>query len=124
MGEPLATNHERIWLQPLCCVDERCWCDQPQDCGDAGCELPAIEYVRADIAAAEIEKLRAENQALKHGGDAENERLREALKTLDHEARWMAGQLNGYGQTTLKKTREVLAQSAAALNSQNDGGGA
>ena len=45
----LATNHERIWLQPLCCVDERCWCQDPQPCED--CDLPAIEYVRADLAA-------------------------------------------------------------------------
>ena len=54
----LATNHERIWLSPLCEVDERCWCEDPQHCDECG--LAAVEYVRADIAKAEIERLRAE----------------------------------------------------------------
>ena len=46
----LAENHERIWLQPLCEVDERCWCQDPQPCDECGME--AIEYIRLDVAIA------------------------------------------------------------------------
>lgn len=59
MADNFATNHERIWLQPLCCVDERCWCEHPQDCGDDGCDLPAIEYIRADLVPGHAEMVTA-----------------------------------------------------------------
>lgn len=54
----LAENHKRIWLAPLCEVDERTWCQDDQGSCEE-CELEWIEYVRADLAKAEIEKLRA-----------------------------------------------------------------
>jgi hypothetical protein len=53
--EPLAGNHKAIWLEPLCCVDERSWCKDPQPCDDCG--LPAIKYIRADLAAFDPKKL-------------------------------------------------------------------
>lgn len=44
--EPLAEDHQIIWLQPLCCVDERAWCqNDPGPCEDCG--MPSIKYVRA-----------------------------------------------------------------------------
>ena len=41
----------RIWLEPACVpYGERCWAEHnPGDCGEEGCEMPAIEYVRADL---------------------------------------------------------------------------
>lgn len=63
-------NHERIWLGPLCHDAERCWCQDPQPCNECG--LPAIEYIRADIATSEWERLKLENA-----------RLRKALKRLE-----------------------------------------
>jgi len=82
---PLAENHKRIWLQPVCQVDERCWCEDPQPCDDCG--LPAVEYIRADIVEAENARLRAAMQEAcdllaerKHGSPARspghNARLR------------------------------------------------
>lgn len=56
-ADPLAENHKQIWLEPICCVDERCWSEDPQPCDD--CDLPPVKYIRADIAEAEIERLRA-----------------------------------------------------------------
>lgn len=55
----LAENHERIWLEPLCAVEERSWCEDPQACDE--CELSPVEYVRADLVAA----LQAERDRLK-----------------------------------------------------------
>lgn len=63
--EPLATNHEHIWLQPLCCIDERCWCEHPQPCDEPGCELPAVKYVRVDLVAGHKELLEATKLSLK-----------------------------------------------------------
>jgi len=43
---PLATDHKTIWLQPICCVDERAWCENdPGPCEECG--LPSIKYTRA-----------------------------------------------------------------------------
>ena len=41
----------RIWLEPACVPGgERCWSeDHPGDCCEDGCEMPAIEYIRADL---------------------------------------------------------------------------
>lgn len=64
MADKLATNHERIWLQPLCCIDERCWCEHPQDCGDDGCDLPPIEYIRADMVGQALDNARQMNRDL------------------------------------------------------------
>lgn len=46
----LAPNHERIWLQPRCCTEDRCWSAEPQPCDD--CDEPPVEYIRADLVAA------------------------------------------------------------------------
>lgn len=45
--ENLAENHKRIWLGPLCQVEERYWCEDPQVCDDCG--LEPIQYIRADL---------------------------------------------------------------------------
>lgn len=48
MADPLAEDHKSIWLQPLCCVDERAWCStDPGPCEDCG--MPSIKYERADV---------------------------------------------------------------------------
>lgn len=64
-------DHERIWLEPACAEDERCWCSDPlDDCAEEGCGLPATEYVRADILAArdariaEFERILADPNAV------------------------------------------------------------
>ena len=71
---PAMVDHERIWLEPGCdgnsfAGEGRTWCqDNVYDpCPDCGAE--ATEYVRADLSAAELTRLRAEV-----------ERLRSALK--------------------------------------------
>lgn len=81
-----AKNHERIWLQPLCCVDERCWCEHPQDCDDPGCDLPAIEYVRADLVAGHADMLAALKECanyiispLRMTGDVDEAKRRAAI---------------------------------------------
>ena len=51
---------ERIWLSPNCDVDERAWASAnqwPDGCED--CPKKAVEYVRADLAAAQVELLKA-----------------------------------------------------------------
>lgn len=45
-----AKNYDRIWLQPLCNVDQRCWSEMPQDCDECGSK--SVEYVRLDVAIA------------------------------------------------------------------------
>ena len=40
--------------------------------------------------------------------------LREALVCLLAEASWLQGQLNGYGQTTMKKTKAIFDQAESA----------
>lgn len=55
--DELAENHKRIWLAPRCQVDERSWCEDSQPCDECG--LDAIEYIRADLAKSEIERLLA-----------------------------------------------------------------
>lgn len=41
----LDADHETVWLQPRCCVDERAWCaTDPGSCDDCG--LPSIKYIR------------------------------------------------------------------------------
>lgn len=60
------SDHERIWLQPNCCTspyDGRQWCeDNVFECDDGN---PAVEYIRADLAAERIAELEA---ALKERG--------------------------------------------------------
>lgn len=45
---------DRIWLEPGCAEHaDRCWCEhRPPDCPEEGCGEKAVEYVRADLAAA------------------------------------------------------------------------
>ncbi len=50
---------KRIWLQPRCEMENRCWCqDHPGDCEDDGCGMKAVEYVRLDVAIAGGYKVR------------------------------------------------------------------
>ena len=48
-------DHERIYLQPVCCADGdgRQWCehDEPEECEEG---TPWTEYVRADLVAAPV----------------------------------------------------------------------
>lgn len=57
-------EHERIWLEPIChdgSGEGRLWCqDRLDDCQEIGCEAKAVEFIRADIAAAEITRLTEE----------------------------------------------------------------
>lgn len=55
----------RIWLEPACVpYGERCWAEHnPGDCGEEGCEMPAIEYVRADLVPQPQEPTDAEVEA-------------------------------------------------------------
>lgn len=60
------SEHERIWLEPICCEqipEGRCWCQHRlDDCDEPDCGEKAVEFVRADIVAAkdaEIARLRA-----------------------------------------------------------------
>lgn len=52
---------EIIWLTPNCSaleIEGRAWCEEhPGDCHDDGCGLKAIKYIRADLAANEIESI-------------------------------------------------------------------
>lgn len=52
----LATpDPERIFLDPKCTglsYEGRAWSTDKNDCEEDGCEMPAIEYVRLDIAVA------------------------------------------------------------------------
>jgi len=86
---PLDKNHERIWLHPVC-MEERCWCADPSLYCD-NCEAEGIEYVRADLSSAEINRLLAllreclsdyshPNFTDRHGMA---DRLRDALKAND-----------------------------------------
>lgn len=84
----LAENHKRIWLAPRCEVDERTWCQDDQGCCDE-CSEEWIEYVRADITKAEVERLVAERRAAERNYQAAHdlqnekiERLRAALKPI------------------------------------------
>ena len=50
------TDHERIWLEPECCVDPdigRQWCEDPDVwihyCGEDELLTDSVEYVRADL---------------------------------------------------------------------------
>lgn len=47
----MTDDPKRIWLEPSCVPGgERCWSeDHPGDCCEEGCEMPAIEYIRADL---------------------------------------------------------------------------
>lgn len=72
-AEPLAENHKQIWLEPICCVDERCWSQDPQPCDD--CDLPSVKYIRADI----VEAADAKRFALFQARNEEIERLRALL---------------------------------------------
>lgn len=48
------TDHERIYLQPGCCVDPgegRLWCEDNVWPIFGDCDQKGVEYVRADIAA-------------------------------------------------------------------------
>lgn len=46
----MADAPERIWLEPDCGQDERCWHGQrPDDCDEEGCGAKAVEYIRADL---------------------------------------------------------------------------
>lgn len=78
---PLDANHERIWLSAPC-EGERTWCADPAQCCD-DCGAGPIEYIRADLHTAEIERLREQIEAHKANtkmtwdqGQAEIERLR------------------------------------------------
>lgn len=54
--DTMSKDHERIWLQPVCCADPydgRQWCQDDgvwEDCEDG---VSSTEYVRADLAQAE-----------------------------------------------------------------------
>lgn len=76
-AEPLATNHKRIWLQPICCVDERCWSEDPQPCDD--CDLPSVKYIRADLV---TDLITAALAACETGDRHKLPALREALAAL------------------------------------------
>jgi hypothetical protein len=64
--EPQDKNHERIWLAPPCACerDDRTWCQDPVNICEE-CEAAPVEYVRADIPRAEIERLTRERDALR-----------------------------------------------------------
>ena len=47
MTEKLMPAPDRIWLEPDCAVEERCWCEHDNGPCDE-CGLPWVEYVRAD----------------------------------------------------------------------------
>lgn len=52
---------DRIWLEPSCCADPsegRTWCaDNVWPNGDCDIQAPGVEYVRADLAGAERDRL-------------------------------------------------------------------
>lgn len=60
----MTDEHERIWLEPQCCVDPgegRAWCqDDVWPIGDCDSHAPGVEFIRADLHAAAIEAARRE----------------------------------------------------------------
>jgi hypothetical protein len=59
LAEAVATDPERIWLQPACCVDPnsgRLWCEDSVWPDADDCNVIGVEYVRADRAAAAQER--------------------------------------------------------------------
>jgi hypothetical protein len=52
-AQSVKPDHERIWLQPLCCVGhagERQWCEDNVWPDNDECKASGVEYVRADLA--------------------------------------------------------------------------
>lgn len=81
--DELAANHKRIWLQPICQVDERSWCEDPQPCDD--CDMPPVEYIRVDVAQriAEMAYAVAGPYHVKLSQQRFGELLKDALKTAE-----------------------------------------
>lgn len=95
-----AFDHDEIYLQPVCCVNEdigRLWCEDPdpEDCEDG---KHWTRYVRADIhesAIAEIEVLRQERDKLR-ARVAELEAALQGMLDIVADSRGVAGyHLNG-----------------------------
>ncbi len=88
----ITQDHERIWLGPTCQVADvygRQWCqDRLDDCDH--CELPAVEYVRADLVeqARISAKLEAEREivALAKQQAKTDDRLSDAYQERDDKA--------------------------------------
>lgn len=80
----LAKNHDRIWLAPRCNIDEREWCDVPQHCDDCG--EHAVEYIRADVARAQIieecAKLAASHSARDWSAEGMRREITAAIRAL------------------------------------------
>lgn len=100
------SDHERIWLEPR--PDEgdfgpegRLWCQDKVWPGSPD-EGEPTEYIRADIASAEIERLRAEN-----------ERLQEDVRVARVEAEHMR-------ETSIQNARERNAAEARATSAETD----
>lgn len=59
---------ERIWLEPDCCADPatgRMWCeDNVWPTGDCPDDTPAVEYIRADLAAASLAAMEKREEEL------------------------------------------------------------
>lgn len=87
----MSDDHERIWLEPQHAtygLEGRLWCQDDVFTGADGYENdpPPTEYVRADLAAAELAAARAEIERLRAGiqdmidGDYPNPRDHRPLK--------------------------------------------
>jgi septal ring factor EnvC (AmiA/AmiB activator) len=73
--EELAENFPRIWLGPRCQTEERSWCEDPQPCDDCGEQ--AVEYRRADLVDAEIERLQDDAKMIARADFSTQERIAE-----------------------------------------------
>lgn len=65
MSDEPNPNPPHIWLAPICeddTTEGRYWSTKAKDCED--CEEKAVKYIRADLAADEIERLREEVSGL------------------------------------------------------------
>ena len=101
---------ERIWLAPKCEEEEgrtweweNIWPEGCKDCGDK-----AVEYVRADLAAAQVELLRGALERNRQGyaNILENRELKADV--------W--GTRNGYGSRFGALTREEIEKELSSID--------
>lgn len=71
-GEKLPDSPKKIWLQPACVIDERCWSEDDIGACDE-CGAPSVEYIRAD-------QITASQEAPPIGGRSIDDRLGEAVR--------------------------------------------
>lgn len=110
----------RLWLSPACeakSPDGRTWCvnnEWPEGCVD--CAAPAVEYVRADIARAEIHELRL---LILDGEDAPGAAMAPTLaeiKDLHYKTRNQRADLNQRTTTLATTVRDAVAPLVAIAN--------